>query len=179
MRREVYKPKSRKPEKIVSELLAKSQNLVDEIAKTHRRHKTEIEQDDNFHRNCVDELDKMAVQMMMENGEPDDFNYDFHELRRTFLERIFTIDEEARFQYFLAVNRCGGFNLILKTIWSVESSIEVMYNRPATPTDRPALELYFFSAAFIAAEILKMYLTLADEQGIDAVLDVLSGSFTT
>ncbi|MEP0189281.1 MAG: hypothetical protein ABJP70_03625 [Erythrobacter sp.] len=178
-RANLYKPKPSNTGKLVPEILAKVESLVRDVAKIRARHKDELDRSDLFREHCVANLNSNAVQEMMRCGEPDSFDYDFHELRKTYLERSFKIDQESKVQYFLAVNRCSGANLILKTIWGVESSLENSYERPRSETDLPKLEIYFFSGAVVGGEILKMYLKLAEEQGNEAVLAVLSGKFRT
>jgi hypothetical protein len=171
-----FKPRSRKPEKILSEFLTEARRLIQEVQKIRARHKDQIEAANILPKFEDDGFIFHVFGRMLADGEPDQFSYEYHEFQREFA----LMQEEKRpfnpFDLFLRLSKLAGGSPLWHAIWHASSSLESIYTRPASIMDEPSFEPFFLYDAMISVSALAFYVEVAERYGDDMLLAIIDGA---
>lgn len=172
---EFFRPRSRKPEKMLGEFIAEARRIVTRTQELGDRHKSEIENADFSPKFDEPEFIYLVFGRMISDGEPIDFSYDFHQLRKEFLD----IEERKAafnpFDIFLRLSKVSGGSPLWQAIWAANSSLRLVYNQPVSAKDEPIFDPFFYYDAMISTSALAFYIEVADRYGEEMLMAILNG----
>lgn len=172
----LFKPRSRKPEKMLSEFLAEAQRIIDEVHKIRDRHKPEIASFDTSPKFEEDGFIYLVFDRMIADGESDQFSYDYHDLRREFSALNESKGSFNPFDIFLRLSKISGGSPLWHAIWIANSSLEHAYSQPASIKDKPEFEPFFFYDAMISVSALAFYVEVAKRYGEEMLMAIINGA---
>lgn len=171
-----FRPRSRKPEKMISEFLSEARRIIAETEKIRTRHKAQIEAADFSPKFDEPNFVYQVFSRMISDGQPDQFSYEFHELRREFI----SIEENKSafnpFGFFLRLSKTSGGSPLWHAIWTANSCLRLLYEEPASPQDELKIEPWFFYDAMISVSILAFYIEVSDRYGEEMLMAILNGA---
>ena len=171
----LFKPKSKNPKGMLAEFLSEGRRIIQDYDQCLTRHKSLIEAEASSLPTADDDQWFEAIEALLKFGEPAEFSYDFHELRRAVLNAKDAQNDLDLFDTFLRIGKvCGGAPL-WSAIWDANQWIDCMYEPPSSAREEPQFQVWAFVAAIPAVNALKLYVEVAKRFGEENLMAILDG----
>ena len=121
-------------------------------------------------------IERSALNLLFEHCEPEKFDYDFHVLRKNYLDSIEIGEEPNIGEIFTRLCAISGIGGLLNSIWSARLSLETIYAQPLHPREVPRIDLYSMDCLELDAVNLRLYSAASQFYGPDAFLALMEGS---
>lgn len=162
--------------------MTEASRLVREFDDLERRHATEIQ--DYRIENPIGTgslsletwTEHKAMGLLFEQSEPEIFNYDFHMLRKQFLE---SVDSGGRIKIgetFFTLCGLTGISGLYNSELSARQILETIYDGPTNPREEPKISCMMMSMLELDIVNLRLYLAARDFYGAEGFLALLEGS---
>lgn len=178
---EIFKPKGKNNEEVLKSLLEEAEAIVTRFETILSRHSDEIasyreRNPRNMHGKDFDTwIREATVKRLFELSEPEKFNYDFHEFRRSFLEKMDSGYVFNEGEVFIDICRLSGIRSLFKAIISSHQSESLLYKVPADDRSPPNLDVFMFDMHEFDIIILRLYVDASKFYGPDQFLSLLVG----
>lgn len=172
----LFMPRSRKPEKFLAELLNEARRLISEIEKIRSRHLEELSSSEYESKLDENNLNLMTIKKMLYYGEPEFFSYEFHEMRRSLIFNTEHKIDFNMFDYFIKIGSICGYTPLLKSIWDVTACINLIYTKPALPTEDPKFDVLSFNNYQLSINVIAYYVDTAGRFGDEILIAILNGA---
>lgn len=172
----LFKPRSRKPEKMLSEFVAEARRIITEFEKIKLRHHDIIIKKEPNHRISKEKFIFVIFKMMLSGSEPERFSYDYHSLRKEIMECEDSNISVNTFDIFLRIGKICGAQPLWNSIWSANRTLDIMYRPPNSPYDEPQFDDSVFFLGMKCVSALKLYVEIADRFGESVLLGVVNGA---
>lgn len=173
-----FKPHGKSNRDVFESILAEARTICNERDFLYSRHLLEIDANRVENNNNEWTIDcasfrRIVTSNMLEIGEPETFDYDFHMMRKSLLEELDNLDDIDIGMVFSAIASNCGLRVFVRAIFSANQTIGLIYDQPSNPKEIPKLCLYSFDHLEINVAILKLFLGYGDQFGFDDLFKAL------
>ena len=180
----LFRPTGKTNKDILVSLLQESSRILDEYETLSNRHSGDLQ---DYHtanpKNTDGEsleswVEKAALKLLFEQCEPENFDYEFHMLRKDFLDAL---DSEGSpkigevFVKLCALTRISG---LMNTIMSARQGLEMAYHQPENSHEIPQINCDMMDFIELDVVNLRLYTAAREFYGPDAFLAMMEGSLS-
>lgn len=172
-----WRPEGKTDDKILASLLAETADIIERFEKIANRHSTEIEHYRAQHPiNSQRDVERWKQVTLLKNlfevAEPAEFDFDFHERRRVFLDKVESGADIDAGSTFVDVCMLTGIRPLHATILNAHEFERLLY-RAADPQSSPTLDLSMYDLLEFDVTLLRLYADANKFYGTDRFLLLL------
>lgn len=166
---------------VLQNLLLEARDICFKFDQISRRYSAEITEyrikstRNTQGRHLDDWVKVSAFKLLFDHAEPEDFDFEFHELRRSFLE---VIDRAGPFndgEIFVSICQISGISPLVSLIVSAQHGLGVLYEINSDPRAIPTLDVFLFEMLELEVVILRLFVDAVQFYGVDQYVVILGG----
>jgi hypothetical protein len=177
-RSSTWRPHGKTPDEILGSLLTEATAIISQFEQVAARHAAQIEvyRDEHARNTNGNDIDRWKQETLLKNlfeiAEPVEFDYDFHERRRVFLDQVESGADLDPGSIFIDVCMLAGIKPLVTTVVNAREFRRYIYGASDVRSE-PELDPTMFDLLEVDVTLLRMYVDASKFYGADQFLMIL------